>query len=149
MFITPTHLTSVISDFFQYLALILLTCSYTVPKSVCLPAYCLCDISDLFSTPIDILSSNSHHLVTNLVLLATQQANKSRDKLLEQGIMTLCGSQQTEKMVDQCPKEPSYLRQNSGFFLKGEGVWLVVANFLVPESFVLAAVLVGLVTMFL
>ena len=100
MFITPTHLTSVISDFFQYLALILLTCSYTVPKSVCLPAYCLCDISDLFSTPIAILSSNSHHLVTNLVLLATQQANKSRDKLLEQGIMTLCGSQQTEKMVD-------------------------------------------------
>ena len=33
--------------------------------------------------------------------------------------------------------------------LKGEGMWLVIANFLVQESFVLAAVHVGLVTMFL
>ena len=33
--------------------------------------------------------------------------------------------------------------------LKGEEVWLVVANFLLPDHFVLAAVQVGLVTMFL
>ena len=39
---------------------------------------------------------------------------------------------------------------NSGFFiLPEEGVWLVVANFLVPESFVFAAVHVGLVTVLL
>ena len=32
--------------------------------------------------------------------------------------------------------------------LKGEGVWLVVAHFLVLESFVLAVVHVGVVTVF-
>lgn len=36
----------------------------------------------------------------------------------------------------------------TSFILKGEGVYLVVAHFLVQESFVLAAVRVGQVTMF-
>ena len=40
-------------------------------------------------------------------------------------------------------------RVQPSFILKGEGVWLVAANFLVPESFVLAAVHVGPITMFL
>ena len=35
------------------------------------------------------------------------------------------------------------------FILKGEEVWLVGANFLVPESFVLAAVLLSQVMMLL
>ena len=33
--------------------------------------------------------------------------------------------------------------------LQWDGMWLVAANFLVPESFVLAVVHIGLVTMFL
>ena len=37
----------------------------------------------------------------------------------------------------------------ASFILQGEGVWPVVSNFLVPESFALATVHVGLVTMFL
>ena len=41
------------------------------------------------------------------------------------------------------------VRVQAAFILKGEEVWLVVADFLVPESLVLAAVLVGLVIMFL
>ena len=40
------------------------------------------------------------------------------------------------------------VRIQASFLLKGEGVWLVIADFLV-ESFVLAAGHVGLVTMFL
>ena len=44
----------------------------------------------------------------------------------------------------------NHLSQNSHFFYtKGERVWLIVAEFLILESFVLAAVHVGLVTMFL
>ena len=37
----------------------------------------------------------------------------------------------------------------ASFILNREGVWLVAANFSVPVSFALAAVQVGLVTMFL
>ena len=37
----------------------------------------------------------------------------------------------------------------AAFILKGEEVWLFVANFLVPESFVLAAVHIGQVMIFL
>ena len=37
----------------------------------------------------------------------------------------------------------------ASFVLKGEEVWLVVANFMVPESFVLAAVQIDQLTMFL
>ena len=37
----------------------------------------------------------------------------------------------------------TWLRIQASFIVKGEGMWLVVANFLVPESFVLAAVLIG------
>ena len=44
----------------------------------------------------------------------------------------------------------NHLSQNSHFFYtKGERVWLIVAEFLILESFVLAAVPVGLVTVFL
>ena len=50
-------------------------------------------------------------------------------------------SQKTKKMVDLCPKEPSCLGYNLGFFyIKRGGVLLVVVDFLVSESFALAAV---------
>ena len=39
----------------------------------------------------------------SVILLITQQANKSREKLFKQGIVTLFGEQQTQKMVDSCP----------------------------------------------
>ena len=45
--------------------------------------------------------------------------------------------------------QPTRVRIQASFILKGEEVWLVVANFLVLESFGPAAVQVGLVTMFL
>lgn len=58
--------------------------------------------------------------------------------------MTLLESWQFEMMDWQNP----FPRENLGFFLlKGEGVWLFIANFLVPESFILADVQVDLVTL--
>ena len=59
-------------------------------------------------------------------------------------------SRQAEKMVDECSKELPYWSWNSGFFYpkRGGGGWLVLANFLVPESFVLKTVHVGQVTKF-
>ena len=41
------------------------------------------------------------------------------------------------------------LRIQASFTLKGEGMWPVVANLLVTESFVLAAVHIGQITVFL
>ena len=41
------------------------------------------------------------------------------------------------------------VRIQASFILKGERVWLVVASFLVSQSFVLTTVQVGQVTMFL
>ena len=55
-----------------------------------------------------------------------------------------------EKMVNYCPRNhATWARSQASFILKGEGLWLVLANFLVPESFVLTVVHVGLVTVFL
>lgn len=45
---------------------------------------------------------------SKLILLAARQANNLRNKLLGQVIATLFGKQ-TKKIVDQGPKEPSYL----------------------------------------
>ena len=53
-------------------------------------------------------------------------------------------------MVDQCPKEPSSPSHNLDFFYTKRGeIQLISANFLVQESFVLVAVWVDLITMFL
>ena len=53
------------------------------------------------------------------VLLAACQANPSRDKLLEQGQMTLFRSQKTERMVDKNSKElSSRVRVQASFILK-------------------------------
>ena len=41
------------------------------------------------------------------------------------------------------------VRTQASFVLKGERMWLVVVNILLSESFVLAAVHIGLVTVFL
>ena len=85
-----------------------------------------------------------------MVLLTTQQANKSRDEVLGQRIATLFGkpaAQEDAGLVSQRTILPEL--DFRLLLLKGKGgVWLVVADFLVPESFVLAAVLLGLVTMF-
>lgn len=43
----------------------------------------------------------------------------------------------------------AYVRIQASFTLHGEGEWLVVANFLLPEPFVLVAAQAGLVTQFL
>ena len=54
------------------------------------------------------------------------------------------------KMVDWFPKNHlTQVRIQTSFILKGEGVCLVPTNFLVPESFVLADVHIGQVSMFL
>ena len=48
------------------------------------------------------------------------------------------------------PKNPlARVRIQASFILKVDGVWLVVANILVSESFVLATVQVGHVMIFL
>ena len=56
----------------------------------------------------------------------------------------LLESQQMERMVDKCPKKRlTRVRTQASFTLKGEGVRLVVADFLAPQFFVLAALTVG------
>ena len=88
---------------------------------------------------------------SKLILITMRQANKKeRDEMLGRGIATL-----SRKLADR--EDGGLVSQNhlpqvkaqASFILKGEGVWLVVANLLVRESFVLAAVHVGPVTMFL
>ena len=67
--------------------------------------------------------------------------------MLGQGIMTLFGkpvSQEDGGLLSH--KNRLTLRIQVSFIFKGEELWLVVINFLVPESFVLAAVNTGLVT---
>ena len=75
---------------------------------------------------------------SKLVLLTVQQAGASRDEVLGQGITTLFrkpADRENGALVSQRTNLPE-LRLS---LLKGEGVWLVVANFLLPESFVLVA----------
>ena len=55
---------------------------------------------------------------SKLVLLTAGQANKLRDELLGQGIVTLFRNQQTKKMVDWCPKEPSCSGLDASFFYR-------------------------------
>ena len=71
--------------------------------------------------------------------------------MLGQGIETLLGKSADREDGGPCiPKNHlTRVRIQASFLLKGEGVWLVVVNFLMPESFVLAAVHLGQVTMFL
>lgn len=79
---------------------------------------------------------------SRLVLLAVPQANKSREELLSQRIET-----SFEKTADQedggqmlqitILESKNHLKIHASFILKGEVVWLVVANFLEQKSFVL------------
>ena len=87
---------------------------------------------------------------SKLILLTARQTSKSRDKLLGQGITTLFkkpADREDGGLVFQ--RTIAQVRIQASFILKGKEVWLVVADFLVPESFVLAAVHIGLDTMFL
>ena len=76
------------------------------------------------------------------------QANKVRDELLRQGERLYSEDQQTEKMMDQRPKEPSHSSQDSGFFYtkRRRGV-AGCCKVLGVGIFVLTAVHVGQVTM--
>ena len=78
---------------------------------------------------------------SKFLLLTARQANKSRDKVLEQEIATLFGKPAGTKdggLVDWCPQRTILPKLEFLLLLKGERVWLAVANFLMPESFVLA-----------
>ena len=74
-----------------------------------------------------------------------------RDEVLRQEIVTSFGKTRRPKSCwASVPKNHLIgVRIQASFILNGEGVWLVVADFLVLESFVLAAVHVGQVAMFL
>ena len=88
---------------------------------------------------------------SKLILLTPQQASKSRDKLLGQGRATLFRELAYWKdggLVSQ-RTIPLELKIEASFILNGEGLWLVVANFLESESSVITAVHIGQVTMFL
>ena len=87
---------------------------------------------------------------SKFTLLAARQANKSRDELWGKKQQLYLESQQTEKMVDQCPKEPSSPSQNSTFFYTKRGGGIVgCCKFLGARILCSSAVHIGLVTMFL
>ena len=70
--------------------------------------------------------------------------------MLEEGIATSFrkpSDQEADGLVSQKTIITQF-RIQASFILKWKEVWLMVANFLILESFVLAAALRGLVTMF-
>ena len=82
---------------------------------------------------------------SQLKLLVTQQDNKLRD---DKQILATEKPALFRKLADQEYSGLVYQKlPKLEFILKGERVWLVVANFLVPESFVPASVREGLVTL--
>lgn len=77
---------------------------------------------------------------SKLVQLAAQSADKSRDKLLRQEIVTIWKASHHRRGWTRVPKNHlTQVRNQTSFRLKRKEVWLVVANLLVSESFVLAA----------
>lgn len=85
---------------------------------------------------------------SKLVLLTSQQATKLRHNLLGQGIVNLFGKLAYGE--DGVPK--NHLPWDSihaSLILKEVSVYLVSANFLVLDSFVVAAVHIGQVTVLL
>ena len=86
-----------------------------------------------------------------LSLLAAWQANKSEAKLLGQGIRLLIqnpADQENGRLLSQRTISPQSEFQLL-LYEEGEGEWLAVADILVQKSFVLIAVHIGQVTMFL
>ena len=73
---------------------------------------------------------------TKFLLLTEQQANKSRGKVLEQEIATLFAKPAGRKDGGLVPQRSILPKLEFWLLLKGERVWLAVANFLMPESFV-------------
>ena len=87
---------------------------------------------------------------SKLVLVTAQQADKLRDELLGQGMVNLSGKLEDgedDRLGSRRTVFPE-LRIQSSFMLKGEGVWLAAAHFLVLENFVSTALHIGLVTVF-
>ena len=84
------------------------------------------------------------------VLVSAGQDSQSRDKELGQGIVTLFKKPEDRGNGGLGPLKNhlTRVRIQTAFMLKEERMWLVIDNFSVLESFVLAAVL-GLVIVFL
>ena len=78
---------------------------------------------------------------SKLILLAPCQASKSRNKLLGQGRVTLFGKPAGPEKGGLVSQRAilTQVRIQASFILKREGVGLLIANFLVPESLVLEA----------
>lgn len=77
---------------------------------------------------------------SKLAQLAAQSADKSRDKLLRQEIVTIWKASHQRSGWTHVPKNHlTQVRNQTSFRLKRKEVWLVVANLLVSESFFLAA----------
>ena len=73
---------------------------------------------------------------SKFLLLTARQASKSRDEMLEQEIATLFGKSAGRKDGGLVPQRSILPKLEFWLLLKGERVWLAVANFLMPESFV-------------
>lgn len=84
------------------------------------------------------------------ILLSAGQDSQSRDKELGQGIVTLFKKPEDrgDGGLGPLKNHLTRVRIQTAFMLKEERMWLVIDNFSVLESFVLAAVL-GLVIVFL
>ena len=89
---------------------------------------------------------------SKLILLAAQQV----DELVERWGVGIRNSDFIQKAIiyrrcsTRVPQNHlTQIRTQASFILKGEWMWLFVANILLPGPFLLAAVHIGLVTMFL
>ena len=98
--------------------------------------------------PVSWYSLHATVTESKFVLLTAQQANKPRDELLGQGMETL-----SWKSVDWedsgLASQRTMLPRLAFRFLLYEKVCLVVANFLIQAPFVLVAVQVDVITVFL
>ena len=82
-------------------------------------------------------------------MLAIRQINKSRDKLLGQGMAILLRKSADQEDGALASQRTILPELEFRFISKREGIRLVISSFLVQESFVLTTFHVGLVTMFL
>ena len=84
---------------------------------------------------------------SKLPLLTVRQTDKSRDKLLWQGMVTFFGNSadlEDGGLISQITILPKLELRHCVTKREERGEWLVVTNFLVQESFVLEVVQVGL-----
>lgn len=95
-------------------------------------------------------TQNPAVMESKAVLFTTQQPSKWGDELRHRAATLLRKSQQMRQgMWPESQECLADLDFRILFILKARGVWLLVVNFLLWDSFVLAAAHVGQVTMFL